>query len=167
MQSLSLTSISPQLPPPILRIDGLTTEFYTPSGNVCAVNRLSLNLEQKETLCLVGESGCGKSVTALSLMRLIPEKQGGITSGSIHFEDEDLATASESTMRRIRGNKISMIFQEPMTSLNPVITVGDQISESLRIHQKLSPRQATKIAIDMLALVRIADPARRALEYPH
>jgi peptide/nickel transport system ATP-binding protein len=100
-------------------------------------------------------------------MRLIPEKQGGITSGSIHFEDEDLATASESTMRRIRGNKISMIFQEPMTSLNPVITVGDQISESLRIHQKLSPRQATKIAIDMLALVRIADPARRALEYPH
>ena len=167
MQSLSLTSISPQLPPPILRIDGLTTEFYTPSGNVCAVNRLSLNLEQKETLCLVGESGCGKSVTALSLMRLIPEKQGGITSGSIHFEDEDLATASESTMRRIRGNKISMIFQEPMTSLNPVITVGDQISESLRIHQKLSPRQATKIAIDMLALVRIADPARRALEFPH
>ena len=105
---------------PILRVDRLSTEFYTPIGNVCAVNKLSLHLQQKETLCLVGESGCGKSVTALSLMRLIPEKQGAITSGSIHFEDKDLAVASESTMRRIRGNKISMIFQEPMTSLNPV-----------------------------------------------
>ena len=159
--------MSLQLPAPVLRIDGLSTEFYTPGGNVCAVNKLSMRLQQKETLCLVGESGCGKSVTALSLMRLIPEKQGAITSGSIHFEDKDLAVESESTMRRIRGNKISMIFQEPMTSLNPVITIGDQISESLRIHQKLSSRQATKIATDMLALVRIADPARRALEYPH
>jgi len=127
--------MSLQLPAPILRIDGLSTEFYTPGGNVCAVNKLSMRLQQKETLCLVGESGCGKSVTALSLMRLIPEKQGAITSGSIHFEDKDLAVESESTMRRIRGNKISMIFQEPMTSLNPVITVGDQISESLRIHK--------------------------------
>ena len=123
--------------------------------------------QRGETLCIVGESGCGKSVTALSILGLIPQGAGRIVGGSIKFEGTELTALPEREMRRIRGNRISMIFQEPMTSLNPVLTVGDQIAETLQIHQNLDRRAAWKRAIEMLALVRIAEPQRRAGEYPH
>jgi peptide/nickel transport system ATP-binding protein len=151
----------------ILSVRDLRTHFYTRDGVVRAVDGVTFDLARGETLCIVGESGCGKSVTALSILGLIPPKAGKIVGGSIRFDGTELTTESESTMRRIRGNRISMIFQEPMTSLNPVLTVGEQISESLRIHQRLDRRAAWDRAIEMLALVRIADPKRRAGEYPH
>jgi peptide/nickel transport system ATP-binding protein len=151
----------------ILSVQDLRTHFYTRDGVVRAVDGVTFDLTRGETLCIVGESGCGKSVTALSILGLIPPKAGKIVGGSIRFDGTELTTESESAMRRIRGNRISMIFQEPMTSLNPVLTVGEQISESLRIHQRLDRRAAWDRAIEMLALVRIADPKRRAGEYPH
>ncbi len=151
----------------ILSVRDLKTRFFTRDGVVRAVDGLSFDLKRGETLCIVGESGCGKSVSALSIMRLIPEHVGRIVDGSIRFEGTELTTASEAEMREIRGNRISMIFQEPMTSLNPVLTVGEQIAESLRIHQGMSGRAAAERAIEMLALVKIADPKRRAGEYPH
>ena len=151
----------------ILSVQDLRTHFYTRDGVVRAVDGVTFDLARGETLCIVGESGCGKSVTALSILGLIPPKIGKIVSGSIRFDGTELTTESEREMRRIRGNRISMIFQEPMTSLNPVLTVGEQISESLRIHQRLDRRAAWDRAIEMLALVRIADPKRRAGEYPH
>jgi peptide/nickel transport system ATP-binding protein len=151
----------------ILSVHDLRTQFFTRDGVVRAVDGVSFDLHRGETLCIVGESGCGKSVTALSILGLIPPKAARIVGGSIRFGATELTTESESEMRRIRGNRISMIFQEPMTSLNPVLTVGAQIAESLQIHQGLDRRSAWARAIEMLALVRIADPKRRASEYPH
>ena len=145
----------------------LRTQFFTRDGVVRAVDGISFDLNRGETLCIVGESGCGKSVTALSILGLIPKRAGRIVGGSIRFEGTELTTQSEAEMRKIRGNRISMIFQEPMTSLNPVLTVGAQIAESLHIHQGLDRRAAWDRAIEMLSLVRIADPKRRAGEYPH
>ena len=151
----------------VLSVRDLRTHFLTRDGVVRAVDGLSFDVKRGETLCIVGESGCGKSVSALSIMRLIPESAGRIATGSVRLEGAELTGLSERQMRAIRGNRISMIFQEPMTSLNPVLTVGAQIAESLRIHQRLHQRAAWERAVEMLAMVRIADPARRAADYPH
>ena len=145
----------------ILSVRDLRTQFFTREGVVRAVDGVSFHVGRGETLGVVGESGCGKSVTALSMMRLIPSDAGRIVSGTVTFDGTDLTALDENAMRRIRGNRISMIFQEPMTSLNPVLTVGSQIAESLRIHQGLDRRAAMARAIEMLNLVRIADPRRR------
>ena len=152
---------------PILEVKDLRTQFFTRDGVVRAVDGVSFHLEPGETLGIVGESGCGKSVTALSILRLIPDKLGRIVSGSVLFEGDDLSRLTERQMRRIRGNSISMIFQEPLTSLNPVLTVGDQIAETIAVHQRLPRRAATERAVEMLRLVDIAEPERRAKEYPH
>jgi peptide/nickel transport system ATP-binding protein len=151
----------------VLAVRDLKTQFFTRDGVVRAVDGISFDLHRGETLCIVGESGCGKSVTALSILGLIPQTAGRIVGGSITFEGTELTTLSAQDMRRIRGNRISMIFQEPMTSLNPVLTVGAQIAESLQIHQKLGRRAAWNRANEMLSLVRIAEPKQRAHEYPH
>jgi peptide/nickel transport system ATP-binding protein len=152
---------------PILAIDNLHTRFFTRDGVVRAIEGLSLTVQAGEVLGIVGESGCGKSVTALSVMRLIPPQSGRIVQGSVRFEGKDLAALDESEMRSIRGNQIAMVFQEPMTSLNPVHTVGAQIAEAVRIHQGLSKQAAMTRAVEMLNLVRIPDPARRVNDYPH
>ena len=152
---------------PILAIDNLHTRFFTRDGVVRAIEGLSLTVQAGEVLGIVGESGCGKSVTALSVMRLIPPQSGRIVQGSVRFEGKDLAALDESEMRSIRGNQIAMVFQEPMTSLNPVHTVGAQIAEAVRIHQGLSKQAAMARAVEMLNLVRIPDPARRVNDYPH
>ena len=134
---------------------------------VKAVDDVSFSLRRGETLAVVGESGCGKSMTALSIMRLVPNPPGKIVGGTITLEGKDLVQLEESEMRDIRGNEISMIFQEPMTSLNPVLTIGHQIAEALRLHQDLSKSAANKKAVEMLRLVKIPEPAQRAREYPH
>ncbi len=152
---------------PILEVDDLRVHFYTRDGVVRAVDGVSFSLSRGETLCVVGESGCGKSVTALSILRLLPQPPAKIESGQIRFEGRDLLQVSESEIRDIRGNAISMIFQEPMTSLNPVLTVGNQIAESIILHQGLSKRAAARRAAEMLDLVRIPDPKQRLSEYPH
>jgi peptide/nickel transport system ATP-binding protein len=152
---------------PILEIDGLHTHFRTRDGVVRAIEGLSLTVQAGEVLGIVGESGCGKSVTALSVMRLIPASAGGIVQGQVRFEGQDLASLSDAQMRKIRGNQIAMVFQEPMTSLNPVHTVGAQIAEAVRIHQGLSGPAAMARAAEMLNLVRIPDAARRLQDYPH
>jgi oligopeptide/dipeptide ABC transporter ATP-binding protein len=157
---------------PILKVENLKTYFRTDAGLARAVDGVSFHVSAGETLGIVGESGSGKSVTSLSVMRLIPRPPGEIQPGSkILFRGdrgvEDLAMATEERMRRIRGNDIAMIFQEPMTSLNPVFKVGDQIMESLRLHQGLSKRDAREKAIDMLKLVGIPIPEQRVDEYPH
>jgi len=151
----------------VLSVRDLSTRFFTRDGTVRAVDGVSFDLRRGETLGIVGESGCGKSVTALSIMGLIAEGEGRIVAGSIRMGETELTTLAEAEMRKIRGNRISMVFQEPMTSLNPVLSVGEQIAESLRIHQKLPPRGAAERAIEMLHTVRIADPKRRAGEFPH
>ncbi len=158
---------SPSPAEPMLDVAGLSTFFFTRRGIVRAVNDLSFSLKRGETIAIVGESGCGKSITALSIMRLIPDPPGRIVSGSVMFNGVDLTTLDEPAMRGIRGRDISMIFQEPMTSLNPVMTIGNQIGEVMRIHQGLSPSQTRDKVVEMLTLVRIPDPARRAKEYPH
>ena len=150
----------------LLEVDNLQTHFRTPDGVNRAVDGVSFNVEAGETLAIVGESGCGKSVTAMSILRLIPEPPGKL-AGAIRFQGRNLLALSEPEMQRIRGNEISMIFQEPMTSLNPVLTVGKQIGETLRLHQGLSKAQAEQKAIEMLTLVGIPEPARRVREYPH
>jgi len=152
---------------PILAIDNLHTRFFTRDGVVRAIEGLSLTVQAGEVLGIVGESGCGKSVTALSVMRLIPPQSGRIVQGSVRFEGKDLAALDEAEMRSIRGNQIAMVFQEPMTSLNPVHTVGAQIAEAVRIHQGLSKQAALARAVEMLNLVRIPDAARRVNDYPH
>jgi len=152
---------------PLLEIEGLKTHFFTSDGIVRAVDGVSYKVYPGETLAVVGESGCGKSVTAMSILRLLPSPPARIVAGAIRFEGRDLLAASEDEMRRIRGNDISMIFQEPMTSLNPVLSVGRQIAETLELHQSLSREAAAKRAVEMLDLVRIPEPARRAREYPH
>lgn len=152
---------------PLLEIRGLQTQFFTENGLARAVDGVSYALARGETVGVVGESGCGKSVTALSVLRLIPDPPGRIVGGEILFEGTNLLTLSPAEMRRIRGNDISMIFQEPMTSLNPVFTIGNQIAEAVRLHQGLSKRDALNKAIEMLTLVGIPVPARRVHEYPH
>ena len=152
---------------PILEIDDLHTHFRTRDGVVRAIEGLSLTVQAGEVLGIVGESGCGKSVTALSVMRLIPSSAGGIVKGQVRFEGNDLASLSDAQMRKIRGNQIAMVFQEPMTSLNPVHTVGAQIAEAVRIHQGLSGPAAMARAAEMLGLVRIPDAPRRVNDYPH
>ena len=152
---------------PLLAIEDLQTHFFTRDGVVRAVDGVSYAVEAGETLAVVGESGCGKSVTALSILRLVPSPPGRIIGGAIRFEGVDLLQIGEGEMRRIRGNKISMIFQEPMTSLNPVLTVSRQITETLILHQGLTARAAAARAIEMLRLVRIPEPERRARQYPH
>jgi oligopeptide/dipeptide ABC transporter ATP-binding protein len=151
----------------LLRIEGLQTHFFTEAGTVRAVDGVSLMVRKGETLGVVGESGCGKSVTALSILRLIPTPPGKIVGGNIYLEGRDLLKLPEGEMRKVRGASISMIFQEPMTSLNPVFTVGDQIAEGIRLHQRLSKRESWNKAIEMLRIVRMPDPERRVKEYPH
>jgi peptide/nickel transport system ATP-binding protein len=152
---------------PLLEIENLRTWFFTSDGVVRAVDGVSYSVAPGETLAVVGESGCGKSVTAMSVLRLLPSPPARIVSGAIRFEGRDLLTASEAEMRKIRGNEISMIFQEPMTSLNPVLTVGRQIAETLELHQGLSAADAQRRAVEMLETVRIPEAKRRADEYPH
>ena len=150
----------------LLDVENLQTHFRTPDGVNRAVDGVSFEVERGETLAIVGESGCGKSVTANSIMRLVPQPPGRI-AGKIRFEGTDLLKLPERAMRDIRGNHISMVFQEPMTSLNPVLTVGGQIAETLRLHQQLDRRAVMERAVEMLSLVGIAEPRRRAGEYPH
>jgi peptide/nickel transport system ATP-binding protein len=152
---------------PILDITDLRTWFFTRDGVVRAVDGVSFRVIPGETLAIVGESGCGKSVTALSVLRLIPSPPGRIVSGAIRFAGRDLLRLSEAEMRQVRGNEISMIFQEPMTSLNPVLTIGRQIAETLTLHQGLGHRAALAKAADMLRLVHIPEADRRIGEYPH
>jgi len=151
----------------LLQVSGLGTWFYTRQGIVKAVDDVEFSVAAGETLAIVGESGCGKSMTALSLMRLIPDPPGRIVSGSIKLADRDLLQLSEKEMRGVRGNEISMIFQEPMTSLNPVMTIGKQIGEALILHRDMDKKAAMKRAVEMLDLVKIPEPAQRAREYPH
>src|SRR5438270_11893013 len=150
----------------VIAIKALRTYLFTRSGIVKAVDDVSFSLRRGETLAVVGESGCGKSMTALSIMRLVPNPPGKIVGGTITLEGKDLVQLDEAEMREIRGNEISMIFQEPMTSLNPVLTIGHQIAEALRLHQDLSKSAANKKAVEMLRLVKIREPAQRAREYP-
>ncbi len=152
---------------PLLAIEDLKTYFFTRDGIVRAVDGVSYALAPGETLAVVGESGCGKSVTALSVLRLIAWPPGRIVGGAINFAGRDLLGLSEAEMRRIRGNEISMIFQEPMSSLNPVLTISRQIGESLELHQGLGSRAAAARAVEMLELVHIPEAARRARQYPH
>jgi oligopeptide/dipeptide ABC transporter ATP-binding protein len=153
--------------PTILQIDDLQTHFFTAIGTVRAVDGVSYELKSGETLGVVGESGCGKSVTALSILRLIANPPGRIVGGAIRFEGRNLLELSESEMEKIRGNDISMIFQEPMTSLNPLFTVGWQISEAIALHQGLSKRDAWYKAVEMLRRVQMPEAERRAHAYPH
>ncbi len=151
----------------LLRVQDLHVEFKTRRGQALVLNGVDFEIRRGETLCVVGESGCGKSMTALALLRLIPSPPGRISAGRVLFQGEDLAAATEARMRAVRGNRISMIFQEPMTSLNPVLTVGDQIGESLRLHAGLDAAAARERAIEMLRQVGIPAPDRRVDEYPH
>ncbi len=151
----------------LLSVHDLCTYFFTDDGVVKAVDKVSYEVDQGKTLCLVGESGCGKSVSALSIMRLIPAPPGRIAEGRIVFNGRDLLALSEAEMRSIRGNDIAMIFQEPMTSLNPVFTVGDQIMEAVMLHQKVKTAEARARTIEMLRKVQIPDPEQRIHEYPH
>jgi peptide/nickel transport system ATP-binding protein len=153
--------------PPLLEVSGLKTWFFTRDGVVRAVDGVSFEVRAGETLAIVGESGCGKSVTALSILRLVPSPPGRIVEGTIRFAGRDLLRLSEKDMRDVRGNDISMIFQEPMTSLNPVLTIGRQIAETLTLHQGLPWRAALARAVEMLRLVHIPEPARRLGQYPH
>jgi len=152
---------------PLLSVEGLVTAFHTDEGSIRAVDGVSFDLPDGGTLGIVGESGCGKSVTSLSIMQLLPMPPGEIEAGKIVFEGKNLLELSDEQMRGLRGNQISMIFQEPMTSLNPVYTAGQQIIEAIRLHQKASRSEARKKAIEMLDLVGIPAPDKRVDEYPH
>jgi len=151
----------------VLDVQNLQTVFFTNSGLFKAVDNLSFQVRRGETLAIVGESGCGKSVSALSVMRLVPDPPGRIVGGALLLEGRDLLALDDAEMRDIRGNRISMIFQEPMTSLNPVMRIGDQITEAVRLHQTMTRKEAWDKAVEMLRLVRIPEPARRAQDYPH
>ena len=152
---------------PLLRVDGLRTQFRTRDGIVRAVDGVSFDVHPGETLAIVGESGCGNRVTAMSILRLLPMPPARIVGGSIEFEGRDLLGLTEDEMRHVRGNLISMIFQEPMTSLNPVLTIGDQVAEALMLHRGLDRKAAIARAIDMLNKVQIPEAARRIGQYPH
>jgi peptide/nickel transport system ATP-binding protein len=151
----------------LLDVKNLKTYFFTDEGVVRAVDGVDLYIEKGETLGVVGESGCGKSVTALSIMKLIPQPPGRIVEGEINYDGTNLVTLAPNRMRKIRGKEISMIFQEPMTSLNPVFTVGEQIAEAIRLHEGLGRRDAMAKTVDMLKLVHIPNAERRVKEYPH
>ena len=151
----------------VLEVEGLKTYFFVRQGIVKAVDDMSFSLKAGEKLAIVGESGCGKSMTALSILRLVPDPPGRIVAGSVRLDGRDLLKLSDAEMRKVRGNHISMIFQEPMTSLNPVWSIGNQISEAVMLHQNVSRREAFEKAVEMLRLVKIPEPARRAREYPH
>jgi peptide/nickel transport system ATP-binding protein len=151
----------------VLEVKGLRTYFYTRAGLVKAADGVSFALKRGETLAIVGESGCGKSVTALSVMRLVADPPGRIVDGSVRLDGLDLVALDEAAMRLVRGKEISMIFQEPMTSLNPVMTIGRQISEAVLLHESTSRKAALKRTIEMLQLVGIPEPGQRAKEYPH
>jgi peptide/nickel transport system ATP-binding protein len=151
----------------VLEVADLQTYFFTRGGLVKAVDGVSFSVPRGATLAIVGESGCGKSVTALSLMRLVADPPGRIVGGSIRLDGVDLLQLDDQAMRAIRGNRISMVFQEPMTSLNPVMTIGRQISEALMLHQKMSQKAALARAVEMLQLVGIPEPKQRVKEYPH
>jgi peptide/nickel transport system ATP-binding protein len=153
--------------PPILSVDDLRTYFFTQDGVTRAVDGVGFEVRAGDTLGIVGESGCGKSVTALSIMRLLPPKLGRVVSGSVRFEGRELLELSEAEMREIRGDRITMIFQEPMTSLNPVLTIGEQIAEAVMIHRRVRRAEAMARAAEMLNLVRIPDAAARLGDYPH
>jgi oligopeptide/dipeptide ABC transporter ATP-binding protein len=155
------------IPDALLKIRGLKTYFYTEEGVTRAVDGVDLHLSPGETLGMVGESGCGKSVTALSILRLIPQPPGKVVGGDLLFNGENLLVLPLERMRKIRGKDISMIFQEPMTSLNPVFTVGRQIAEAVRLHEGLGAREAMKKATEMLHLVGIPSPQKRVRDYPH
>jgi|SRR4029077_2409503 oligopeptide/dipeptide ABC transporter ATP-binding protein len=151
----------------LLQVQNLQTSFFTPEGEVRAVDGVSFEIGEGKTLGLVGESGCGKSVTSLSIMRLISSPPGEIVGGEIYYRGRDLLKLNKEEMRKIRGNEISMIFQEPMTSLNPVFTIGNQIGEAIRLHQGLGKKETRAKTIEMLRLVKIADPESRVDSYPH
>ncbi len=152
---------------PLLQIKDLRTQFFTPDGVVNAVNGISFNLEEGETLGVVGESGCGKSVSVLSVMRLIPQPPGRIVGGEVWFQGRDLLKLNEEEIRQVRGNKIAMVFQDPMTSLNPVLTIGRQISEALVLHLGMDEHQALERSIELLEMVKIPEARARINDYPH
>jgi oligopeptide/dipeptide ABC transporter ATP-binding protein len=152
---------------PLLEVRKLTTTFATAAGIVRAVDAVSWDIREGETVALVGESGCGKSVSALSIMRLVAEPAGRIESGEILYKGRDLLKLTEPEMRRVRGREIAMVFQEPMTSLNPVLTIGRQLTEGLEIHMNMTPEQARARAVELLGMVGIPDPERRLAQYPH
>ena len=152
---------------PLLEVKGLKTHFYTYDGVVKAVDGITYELEEGETLGLVGESGCGKSVSALSVMRLIPDPPGKTVEGEILFEGEDILKVDMDDMRHIRGAKISMVFQEPMTSLNPVLTVERQLTETLQLHKGMGREESRRESVDLLDRVGIPDAGRRVKQYPH
>ena len=151
----------------LLEIENLKTQFFTSAGTVMAVDDISYDVEEGETVAVVGESGCGKSVSALSILRLIPWPPGKIVGGRIRFMGRDLLELSDDEVRKIRGHHISMIFQEPMTSLNPVLTIGLQLTETMQHHLGMSEQQATERAAELLQMVGISEPRRRLAQYPH
>jgi len=151
----------------LLEIKGLKTQFYTSAGTVKAVDGIDYDVEAGETVAIVGESGCGKSVSAMSILRLIPDPPGKIVEGSIRFQGRDLLKITEDEMRGVRGKDIAMVFQEPMTSLNPVLTIGRQLTETLEEHLGVSGEASKARAVELLGLVGIAEPHRRLVQYPH
>jgi oligopeptide/dipeptide ABC transporter ATP-binding protein len=151
----------------LLEVENLQTQFETSAGTVKAVDGISYEVGEGETVAVVGESGCGKSVGALSILRLIPNPPGRVVGGTIRFNGRDLLSLSEEEIRRVRGREIGMIFQEPMTSLNPVLTIGLQLTETIQQHFAISKEAAEKRAVDLLNMVGISDPARRLRQYPH
>jgi oligopeptide transport system ATP-binding protein len=153
--------------PPLLQVKDLRTYFYTEEGLVKAVDGVTFDVQEGETLALVGESGCGKSVSALSLLKLLPIPPARIVSGEVLFEGDDLLKLDEDDLRKIRGNRISMVFQEPMTSLNPVLTIGKQMTEALELHLKLDREAANARAVQLLEMVGVAEAERRITDYPH
>ncbi len=152
---------------PLLEVKDLRTHFFTGHGVVKAVDGVSWDVGEGETVALVGESGCGKSMTALSIMRLVPQPAGRIVGGQVFFDGRDLLGLDDEAMRRVRGKEIAMVFQEPMTSLNPVLTVGRQLSEAVEVHEGATPAQAAVRAVELLGLVGIAEAGRRLGQYPH
>jgi oligopeptide/dipeptide ABC transporter ATP-binding protein len=151
----------------LLQVRNLKTTFLTSAGVVRAVDGVSWDVQEGETVALVGESGCGKSVSALSIMRLVAEPAGRIEGGEVLYKGRDLLRLSEPEMRRVRGREIAMVFQEPMTSLNPVLSIGRQLTEGLEIHLRMNPAEARERALELLGMVGIPDPARRLAQYPH
>jgi len=151
----------------LLQVRNLTTQFFTSSGTVRAVDNVTFHVDEGETVAVVGESGCGKSVSALSILRLVPWPPGKIVGGSINFMGQNLLEMGDEDIRRVRGREISMVFQEPMTSLNPVLSIGLQLTETMQHHLELTPAQALKRAAELLEMVGISEPKRRLAQFPH